>query len=78
MLTGVRKVGVVGAGTMGQSICEMLAANGLDVYMAEKAKSSCPCHGMIEQSLDKQMERWALTHAEKKIIMGRIHPKSIP
>ncbi|NBD22539.1 3-hydroxybutyryl-CoA dehydrogenase [Paenibacillus sp. T1] len=62
---------------MGQSICEMLAANGLDVYMAEQGEDRLAhAMSMIEQSLDKQMERWALTSAEKKLILGRIQPKS--
>ncbi|SFS80586.1 3-hydroxyacyl-CoA dehydrogenase family protein [Paenibacillus sp. BC26] len=74
-MTAVRKAGVVGAGTMGQGICEMLAFNGLEVYMVERDQtrlSHAIC--MIEQSLDKQMERWALTSAEKKLVMNRIHP----
>lgn len=76
-MTAVRKVGVVGAGTMGQSICEMLASNGLDVYMAEQNDDRLAhAVSMIEQSLDKQMERWAVTAAEKKLIMNRIHPKT--
>ncbi len=71
----VRKVGVVGVGTMGQGIAEMLAYNGLDVHIIENSNEQLMhAIAMIEQSLDKQMERWALTHAEKKIIMSRIHP----
>jgi 3-hydroxybutyryl-CoA dehydrogenase len=71
----VRKAGVVGVGTMGQGIAEMLAYNGLDVHIIEKSNELLVhAIAMIEQSLDKQMERWALTHAEKKIIMSRIHP----
>lgn len=61
---------------MGQSICEMLAANGLEVYLADQGEDRlAQAMGMIEQSLDKQLERWALTIAEKKLILSRIHPK---
>ncbi|WP_323132030.1 3-hydroxyacyl-CoA dehydrogenase family protein [Paenibacillus silvisoli] len=75
-MTAVRKAGVVGAGTMGQGICEMLAFNGLDVYMIERDSERLQhAIGMIEQSLDKQMERWALTSAEKKLVMNRIQLK---
>ncbi|MFC5650766.1 3-hydroxyacyl-CoA dehydrogenase family protein [Paenibacillus solisilvae] len=71
----VRKAGVVGAGTMGQGIAEMLAFNGLDVYMIEDTSERLTqAIEMIEHSLDKQMERWALTHAEKKLVMSRLHP----
>lgn len=70
----VRKAGVVGVGTMGQGIAEMLAFNGLDVYIIEDSSERLAhAIAMIEQSLDKQMERWALTHAEKKLVMSRIH-----
>lgn len=71
---GLRSVGVVGVGTMGQGIAEMLAYNGLDVYINEQSNERIVhAMSMIEQSLDKQLERWALTQAEKKLIMNRIH-----
>ena len=53
----VRKAGVVGAGTMGQGIAEMLAYNGLDVHIIENSNEQLAhAIAMIEQSLDKQME----------------------
>ncbi|WP_219838813.1 3-hydroxyacyl-CoA dehydrogenase family protein [Paenibacillus sp. R14(2021)] len=62
---------------MGQGISEMLASRGLDVCMVEQnGEKLAQAMGLIEQSLDKQMERWAVTAAEKKLIMNRIHPKS--
>ncbi|PZD93575.1 3-hydroxybutyryl-CoA dehydrogenase [Paenibacillus sambharensis] len=71
----IRKVGVVGVGTMGQGIAEMLAFKGLDVEILEKTpeqmKSSMQ---QIEHSLDKQIEKWALTQAEKKLVLSRIKP----
>lgn len=73
----VRKVGVIGAGTMGQGIAEMLAFKGLDVYViehsAEKLEQAIVA---IEQSLDRQIEKWAVTSAEKKLVMNRIHAVS--
>ncbi|WP_148505302.1 3-hydroxyacyl-CoA dehydrogenase family protein [Paenibacillus beijingensis] len=70
----VRKVGVIGAGTMGQSIAEMLAYKGLDVYLLEQTKEKLNYSiSMIEMSLDKQIEKWALTQAEKKLILNRIN-----
>ncbi|HZG55083.1 3-hydroxyacyl-CoA dehydrogenase family protein [Paenibacillus sp.] len=70
-----KKIGVIGAGTMGQAIAEMLAHKGLDVYLAEKTQSKLE-HGLkaIEMSLDKQIEKWALTASEKKVVLSRIHP----
>ncbi|WP_397376215.1 3-hydroxyacyl-CoA dehydrogenase family protein [Paenibacillus sp. sptzw28] len=71
----VRKVGVIGAGTMGQGIAEMLAFNGLEVYMIEQSGDKLSnAMNMIEQSLDRQIEKWAMTQAEKKLVMNRLHP----
>ncbi|WP_424766026.1 3-hydroxyacyl-CoA dehydrogenase family protein [Paenibacillus sp. sgz302251] len=71
----IKTVGVVGVGTMGQGIAEMLASKGLDVIIIERSEERL-AYGkqMIEISLDKQIEKWALTKAEKKLVMNRIHP----
>ncbi|WP_028561245.1 3-hydroxyacyl-CoA dehydrogenase family protein [Paenibacillus pinihumi] len=70
----VRKVGVVGLGTMGQGIAQMLAFKGLDVFVTERTQEKLDyAISMIDHSLDKQMEKWALTQAEKKLIMNKIH-----
>ncbi|MCD9021114.1 3-hydroxyacyl-CoA dehydrogenase family protein [Cohnella silvisoli] len=69
-----RVIGVVGAGTMGQSIAEMLAVKGLDVHLVEKTPERLQhAKQMLELSLDRQMERWAITAAEKKLTLNRIH-----
>lgn len=69
-----RNVGVVGAGTMGQSIAEMLAVKGLEVYLTEKTPERLKqAMESIEASLDRQIEKWAITQAEKKLILNRIH-----
>ncbi|AHV98039.1 NAD(P)-binding domain-containing protein [Paenibacillus sp. 7124] len=68
-----KKIGVIGGGTMGQGIAEMLAAKGLDVLLVEKTPEKLDySYNMIETSLDKQLEKWAITQAEKKLILGRI------
>ena len=60
---------------MGQGIAEMLAFKGLDVEVAERTPELMK-QGMaqIENSLDKQIEKWALTQAEKKLVLSRIRP----
>jgi len=68
-----KKIGVVGGGTMGQGIAEMLAAKGLDVLLVEKSPERLDySYRMIETSLDKQLEKWGITQAEKKLILSRI------
>ncbi|HUC90704.1 MAG TPA: 3-hydroxyacyl-CoA dehydrogenase NAD-binding domain-containing protein [Paenibacillus sp.] len=69
----IRKVGVVGAGTMGQGIAEMLAFKGLDVELVERSPEQAQLSLQhIAHSLDKQIEKWALTQAEKKLVLSRI------
>lgn len=68
-----KKIGVVGGGTMGQGIAEMLAAKGLDVLLVEKSPERLDySYRMIETSLDKQLEKWGIMQAEKKLILSRI------
>lgn len=68
-------IGVVGGGTMGQGIAEMLAGKGLEVVLVERnAEKLAEARERIENQLDKQLEKWAITKAEKKLILSRIHP----
>jgi 3-hydroxybutyryl-CoA dehydrogenase len=66
------KIGIVGVGTMGQGIAEMIAVKGLDVYIVEQTTQKLD-HAlkMIVNSLDKQLEKWAITETEKKIILSK-------
>lgn len=59
---------------MGQAIAEMLAHNGMDVYATDVSKEKLD-EGLklIEMSLDKRIEKWALTQTEKKLLLSRIH-----
>ncbi|WP_010492007.1 3-hydroxyacyl-CoA dehydrogenase family protein [Paenibacillus elgii] len=67
------RIGVVGAGTMGQGIAEMLAAKGLEVMLIERTPERLEqAWEQIEISLDKQLEKWAITPVEKKLILSRI------
>jgi 3-hydroxybutyryl-CoA dehydrogenase len=69
-----KKIGVIGGGTMGQGISEMLASKGIDVLLVEQTPAKLDyAYEMIETSLDKQLEKWAITQAEKKLILSRIH-----
>lgn len=69
-----KRIGVIGGGTMGQGISEMLASKGLDVLLVEENSEKLNyAYSMIETSLDKQLEKWALTNAEKKLILSKIH-----
>lgn len=69
----IKKVGVLGAGTMGHGIAQVLAQNGYHVIirdieeeLVEKGISS------IERSLDKAVEKERLTKDEKNQTLDRI------
>ncbi|MCR8642238.1 3-hydroxyacyl-CoA dehydrogenase NAD-binding domain-containing protein [Paenibacillus sp. N1-5-1-14] len=69
-----KKIGVIGGGTMGQGIAEMLAKKGLDVILVEKTEELTQTSlEHIANNLDKQLEKWAITEAEKKLILAKIH-----
>lgn len=69
-----RKIGVIGGGTMGRGIAEMLAKKGMDVVLIEQNQQLLDSSlELIQLSLDKQLEKWAITESEKKLIVGKIH-----
>ena len=62
---------------MGQGIAEMLAAQGIEVVLVERtAEKLDQAIEQIEISLDKQMEKWAITAVEKKLVLSRIHKET--
>jgi 3-hydroxybutyryl-CoA dehydrogenase len=71
----IKKVAVIGAGTMGQGICQLVASKGLDVIMIEKDKASAQRSlDGITRSIDREIARWTMTASEKKLILSRVTP----
>ncbi len=69
----IRKVGVIGAGVMGLGLTQVLAEHGIDVILVDKEEvilDRAKVH--LEQLLNKDIERWAITETEKKIIVSKI------
>jgi 3-hydroxybutyryl-CoA dehydrogenase len=71
----IRKVGVCGAGLMGNGIAQTCAAAGFDVVLMEVADAPLQ-RGMssITKSLDKFVEKQKMTLAERDAVLGRITP----
>lgn len=69
----VRRVFVAGAGQMGQGIAETAATSGISVVLSDVTDSRLR-QGLagIEASLNKAIERWAITASEKRAILSRI------
>ena len=69
----IRKVGVVGAGTMGSGITQACAVAGLEVVMMDIAEAQVQ-RGLttITGSLDRLIKRERMTEAEKAATLARI------
>ncbi|MBN1104586.1 MAG: 3-hydroxyacyl-CoA dehydrogenase family protein [Deltaproteobacteria bacterium] len=69
----IKKVGVIGAGTMGNGIAQVAAQIGCDVVMRDVEQSFVD-RGMksIDKFLAKSVEKGKLQEADKKAILGRI------
>ncbi|HEX6354395.1 3-hydroxybutyryl-CoA dehydrogenase [Actinophytocola sp.] len=69
----VRKVGVVGTGTMATGIAEVLARKGFDVVLrartADKAEAAL---GKVRKSLDRQVTKGRLSEEDRDATTGRI------
>ncbi len=70
---GIRKVVVIGAGTMGQGISQLVASKGIDVLIIEKDEEGAKqaIEG-ITRSIDREISRWTMTNSEKKSILNRL------
>ncbi len=70
---GISKIGVVGAGTMGNGIAQALAVAGRDVVMMDIGEAQLK-RGLdtISGSLDRLIKKEKMTPAEKAAAMGRI------
>lgn len=70
---GLKKVGVVGCGNMGQQIVRLISQHGLDVVFIDlSAERIGEIIKEIEASLDKVINKWGLTESEKRAVMSRI------
>ena len=69
----MKKIGVLGTGTMGAGIIQVLAQNGYEVVMRARRQTSID-NGMatVEKNLDRLIKKEKITEADKAEIMGRI------
>jgi len=68
---------IIGAGSMGQGLAEAVATAGHEVVLVDK-KIKLAELGLkrIGESIDREINRWGLTSADKKAILSRIYPSS--
>ena len=67
------RVGIVGAGTVGQNIARMVSSKGLDVIFLDLTNEKVD-QAFVElaRELDYLIERWGMTNSEKLSILSRI------
>ena len=70
----IKNVGIVGAGSVGKGIAEVLSRSSLNVLIVEISEDVLQgsLNG-IESNLDREVKKWGLTESEKKTILSRIH-----
>jgi len=67
------RAGVIGGGTMGQGIAQMMASSGIDVILAEKSDESLKrTQAELADHMDLEISRWGMTASEKRAILSRI------
>ena len=73
----ITKVVVIGAGTIGQGISQLIASKGLDVILIERYNELAQLAlKKLEQNMDTEIARWTMTDAEKKVILSKIQVTS--
>ena len=70
----MKTVGVLGTGTMGAGIIQVLAQNGYNVVLRARRQTSVD-RGIatVEKNLDRLIKKEKITEADKAEIMGRVH-----
>jgi 3-hydroxybutyryl-CoA dehydrogenase len=67
------RVGIVGAGSVGQNIARMVSSKGLDVILLDLTQERIDqAFEELARELDRIIERWGLTNSEKNAILSRI------
>src|SRR3954470_8829399 len=73
MAREISMVGVVGLGTMGAGIAEVMARNGLEVIAVEADESRVAVgRGHVEQSTARAVARGKLSEVDQQALLGRI------
>jgi 3-hydroxybutyryl-CoA dehydrogenase len=69
----IKRVGVVGAGTMGNGIAQVFAQSGFDVRLCDAVPAALDrARGGIEKSLAKFVEKGKLAPADRDAALGRL------
>ena len=69
----MKKIGVIGAGTMGAGIVQVFAQGGYEVVFTDLFEAAIEKgYALIEKNLNRLAEKEKITEAEKDAVLGRI------
>ncbi|NLS44981.1 MAG: NAD-binding protein [Firmicutes bacterium] len=69
----IRKIAIIGAGTMGCSIAESIGEKGFQVFLVDRTEELVEnAKHRVELSLNKRLEKWGITEAEKRVTLSQI------
>ena len=69
----IRKVGILGAGTMGRGIAAAIVQKGVEVLLCERdADLAQTALTKIAEDFDYEISRWAITEADKRSMMKKL------
>lgn len=69
----IRKVGILGAGTMGRSIAAAIVQKSVDVLLCEKdADLAQAALAKIAEDFDHEISRWSITESDKRSMMKKL------
>ncbi|WP_224749726.1 3-hydroxyacyl-CoA dehydrogenase NAD-binding domain-containing protein [Polycladospora coralii] len=75
LMKTIKHVGVIGAGTMGRGIVEVMARQEIDVYLYDQDRSAVErAFVHIQNQLDKQVYRTKISEQQKMKMLASIHP----
>lgn len=67
------RVGIVGCGTIGQSLARMFSRHGIEVVFIELTEEKVQeAYDEIDKELDEMIDRWGMTTGEKRAVIKRI------
>ena len=74
----VKRITVVGTGTMGNGIAQVLASKGLEVDMVDiKQEFLDRAIAMVTKSLDRLLKKERISEDDKKAILSRLHVSTV-
>lgn len=69
----LKKVGVIGCGSMGREIVQIISQHGINVVFIDLTKERIELTMKeIDSALNEIINKWGLTHSEKRAILSRI------